>query len=99
MDSHTQTAFDARSAVRDRGFVGIRDLSQHTTEVVRAVVDAGMQVLVTKHGVVVAKIVPTTLRAEIGGGPHEATGLSDQLLHAEKTAANGDLRSVSDLPD
>lgn len=93
--------WDATRAVHE-GLVTVRELSQHTTQILRAVDEARRPVLVSRHGRIVAKITPTTLRDELGqdAPPTAVSSLraaGNEVLVAEEEAASRKWGSAEEL--
>lgn len=62
--------------------VGVRDLKQRTSEILRAVEENGEEIRVTRHGHVIARIVPAStvqMRARANAVLAEMDRLSEQI--------------------
>jgi len=89
-------AWDARRVTED-GIVSVRDLSHHTTQVLKAVEASGCPVLVSRHGTIVASLAPTTFRHAIDQMIGSRGDVRDSMTMAEKAFEAGDTVPASEL--
>jgi prevent-host-death family protein len=78
------------TAVREEGIVSVRDLSQHTTQVIKAVEERGRAVFVTRHSRIVASITPVSMRDVVDRMVASGTELTDGMTMADKTLEAGE---------
>ncbi len=88
MSTGYQVAWDAQRVAED-GIVSVRDLSHHTTQVLKAVEDSGRPLLVSRHGKIVAQIAPTTFRHVMDQMIGAQGDVRDSMTVAEKTLEAG----------
>jgi prevent-host-death family protein len=89
-------AWDERKVTED-GIVSVRDLSHHTTQVLKAVEESGRPVLVSRHGRVVASLAPTTFRHVVDQMLGSQADLRDSMTMADKTLEAGQTMPASKL--
>ncbi len=81
------------------GVVSVRDLSQHTTQVLKAVEELGHPILVTRNGRVVASISPITTRELVDKLVSFDSDVRYGMSSAQKALAVGDTHSIRALRD
>jgi prevent-host-death family protein len=97
MTPATAVEWDVDTIIND-GVVAVRDLSQHTTQVIKAVEARGRPVLVTRNGRVVASIAPITMREVVDQIVANHSDVRDSLTEAEKALKERTTQPISKLP-
>jgi len=97
MSSTTAPEWDVDKIIHD-GVVAVRDLSQHTTQVLKAVEARGRPILVTRNGRVVASIAPITMREVVDQIVANHADVRDSLTAAEQALREGNTQSIHKLP-
>lgn len=95
--SRTETAKWDAGRVIDEGFVGVRDLSQHTTQVLKAAEKRGRTVLVTRHGQIVASINPITMPEVVDRILRKNPDLTVSMAEADAALIKGDVVPIAKL--
>jgi prevent-host-death family protein len=97
MPPNSTTAWSARAAVKS-GAVTVRELTHHTSEILGELAETGETVIITRHGRVVAKLVPTTLKQLV-----QAQDPDRDLAKVEKDVRaaieSGQAQPLADQPD
>ena len=88
--------WDVEAKVRE-GVVTVRELSQHTPEVLRCVEDLNRTVVVTRYGKIIAAIAPVTMRKVVDQLIANNGALRDGLSAAEDSLQAKETRSVEYL--
>lgn len=89
-DAAPAVGWDEQKVIED-GIVSVRDLSHHTTQVLKAVEKSGRPLLVSRQNKIVAFIAPTNLRQVLNQGIDP--DLQEAMKLAETTLDN--MRTVS----
>jgi prevent-host-death family protein len=89
---NTQANWDLETAIRD-GVITVRDLSHHTSEVLRHVVERAQPLAITKSGRIVAALTPMTMRHVV-----DLLIANDDEFRGSMTAANEALRDGKTMP-
>lgn len=83
--------------VVQEGVVSVRDLSQHTTQVLKAVEKRGRPVLVSRHSKIVATIAPITMREIVDTVIANDRDLRNSMSLAEEALSEGKTRSAAEV--
>lgn len=83
--------------VRREGVVSVRELSQHTTQVLKCLEERGRPVFVTRYGKIVATMTPTSMRVVVDSIIANDAGHRDSMTSAEQALAEGKTRSARDV--
>ncbi len=75
--------------VLEEGIVSVRDLSHHTTQVLKAVEARGRSVFVTRHGKIVAALTPVEMRNVVDQLVANRSDIRDSMSLAEQALMNG----------
>jgi antitoxin (DNA-binding transcriptional repressor) of toxin-antitoxin stability system len=81
------------------GIVSVRQLSQHTTQVLKAMEERGRPVFVTRHSKIIATMTPLSMREVVDTIIANDSELRNRMSSAEQAFDNGKTRSVQEFLD
>ena len=79
------------------GIVSVRELSQHTTQVLRAIERRGRPILVTRHSKIVATMAPITMRTIVDRIVANDADLRNSMTLAEQALEDDKVRSLREI--